>query len=313
VASTASGSTGTLTTQFRQNRILDIPKAGYSLEKRGTPAIQLGGTASNATAEITSTNDGGAVLVVGQVNIVDSANLPSPPASIGNYVWLDNDGNGIQDGTETGARFVELRITGTDEDARPIDRRTLSDANGEYFFSALIPGEYTLTVNLPRATALVTKLQGDDRQFDSNFDQTTRQFAVQLTTDDLSIDAGLWSTYTNPRNPLDVNDDTFISPIDALLIINDLNTGQSRALVLPPPPQGTPPFIDTSADNFIAPIDVLLVINAINASSQAEGELGEGELAEEEMMADFARFAQIWYAEMEAQISEKVARRLQLL
>lgn len=68
--------------------------------------------------------------------------------------------------------------------------------------------------------------------------------------------------------PLDVNADGFVSPIDALLPINALNTGnviEGGAGRLPDREQfPDEPFYDTNADCFLTPIDVLLVINALN-------------------------------------------------
>ncbi len=74
--------------------------------------------------------------------------------------------------------------------------------------------------------------------------------------------------WNNFFNPLDVNDDGTVSPIDALLIINRLNS-ENRTL------DGTNPlfnpFVDTSADGILSPLDALLVINYFNKRS------GEGE------------------------------------
>ncbi len=89
----------------------------------------------------------------------------------------------------------------------------------------------------------------------------------------------LRSRWQNPRNSLDVNNDTFISPIDALLIINRLNNPNfNRNLNISNP--SVPPFIDTSGDELLSPLDALLVINRLNAmrGGSGEGELvGEGE------------------------------------
>ncbi len=91
----------------------------------------------------------------------------------------------------------------------------------------------------------------------------------------------LRSKWQNPRNSLDVNNDTFISPIDALLIINRLNNPNfNRNLNISNPT--VPPFIDTSGDEVLSPLDALLVINRLNAmrGGSGEGELrGEGELS----------------------------------
>ena len=76
--------------------------------------------------------------------------------------------------------------------------------------------------------------------------------------------------FQNPIEPLDVNDDGYISPIDALLVINYLlrHPGDPTP---PPPSQPPPPYYDVSGDNYITPIDALRVINELQRGG------GEGE------------------------------------
>jgi VCBS repeat-containing protein len=84
------------------------------------------------------------------------------------------------------------------------------------------------------------------------------------------------SSYQNPSNRLDVNADGFITAIDALIIINDLNRNGARPLV--PGAFIPPPFLDTDGNNFVNSIDILQVINALNGVGEGEGGLnGEGE------------------------------------
>ncbi|MCA9129320.1 MAG: hypothetical protein KDB22_19675 [Planctomycetales bacterium] len=70
------------------------------------------------------------------------------------------------------------------------------------------------------------------------------------------------SPWQNPAQPLDVDNDGFIAPIDVLLIVNDINAKGSRDL------RGTslvsPPYLDVNGDSFLAPIDVLLLVNFLN-------------------------------------------------
>jgi hypothetical protein len=74
------------------------------------------------------------------------------------------------------------------------------------------------------------------------------------------------ATWTNPDDPLDVNDDTVISAIDALLILNEINSPAGpRQLDPPTSSSAPPPYVDTSGDGFVSAIDALLVINYINA------------------------------------------------
>ena len=76
-------------------------------------------------------------------------------------------------------------------------------------------------------------------------------------------------SWQNVRNPLDVDSDTFVSPIDALLVINYLNAGLPAKLEGVP---SGPPFRDVNNDGFVSPIDALLVINYLHRADAGEGE-----------------------------------------
>jgi len=106
-----------------------------------------------------------------------------------------------------------------------------------------------------------------------------------LGQDELSI-AELFgfSLYQNPVQPLDVNGDGNISPIDALTVINSLNSEGSRSVLVLGDDSGDIAdytnqyqyLYDTNGDFAITPIDVLSVVNHLNGSALGEGE-GEGE------------------------------------
>lgn len=72
----------------------------------------------------------------------------------------------------------------------------------------------------------------------------------------------LTSDWQNPLAFADTDDDGFVAPIDALLIINDLNQAGPRELTSN---RGEEVYLDTSGDGFASPIDGLLVINLLNA------------------------------------------------
>ncbi len=78
------------------------------------------------------------------------------------------------------------------------------------------------------------------------------------------------SQWQNPTRSLDVNNDGFISPIDALIVINYLNRGGDT--FLPDSGVSTPPFIDPTGDENVTPLDALTIINFLN-----QGGIGEGE------------------------------------
>lgn len=73
---------------------------------------------------------------------------------------------------------------------------------------------------------------------------------------------GFWQ---NPSRQLDVNNDTFLSPIDALLVINHLNNPANSSRV----GERVNPldsYLDTNGDDFVSPIDVLLIVNGLNST-----------------------------------------------
>lgn len=91
----------------------------------------------------------------------------------------------------------------------------------------------------------------------------------------------------------DVNDDGRVSIIDALLIINRLNSPNNNGpLPVPAGQIAPPPFVDVSPDNLVTTLDAVLVINMLNTP----GGDGEGEGASS---ADGAWMALVadWWAE----------------
>ena len=73
----------------------------------------------------------------------------------------------------------------------------------------------------------------------------------------------------NPIQPVDVNNDGYVSPRDALLLINSLNAEGSRSL--PKERSGKPrTVLRVNRDGFISPIDALQVINYLNNPSTGE-------------------------------------------
>lgn len=109
-----------------------------------------------------------------------------------------------------------------------------------------------------------------------NFDPPVTSSAIATTV----LDA------TNPNNPLDANGDDFVSPVDALWMINELNAGGSRLLeqvVVAANYQelATGAYLDPSGDGHLTPLDPLIVINFLNEQSVPAAE-GEEEVAAHE-------------------------------
>jgi len=71
--------------------------------------------------------------------------------------------------------------------------------------------------------------------------------------------------WTNPTNNVDVNGDGAVTPLDALVVINELNS--VGAGPLPSPPATPPPYYDVNGDGSLSPADALYVINWLNMGS----------------------------------------------
>jgi RHS repeat-associated protein len=68
----------------------------------------------------------------------------------------------------------------------------------------------------------------------------------------------------NNEEPLDVSDDSSISAVDALQVINELNRHGTYQLPTSRPRPLTWPFLDVYRDGFVSPRDALRVINHLN-------------------------------------------------
>ena len=99
---------------------------------------------------------------------------------------------------------------------------------------------------------------------------------IQLTPESETRVVERIAPWQNAVKPLDVSGDGFVTALDALLIINQLNTraiiGPDSRLPIPVPAGFAPPYFDTSGDGFLTAIDALLVINELNLHPNGEGE-----------------------------------------
>jgi len=95
--------------------------------------------------------------------------------------------------------------------------------------------------------------------------------------------AGNAAPWQGPVHAHDVNNDGFITALDALIVINHLNANGSQSLPVPPVPSDQPPpFLDCTGDGNVTPLDALQVINDLNdlgpqaVANSPNGEGGDG-------------------------------------
>ena len=122
-----------------------------------------------------------------------------PLSSLGDRVWLDTNGNGIQDAGEAGIPGVSVKLL--DGLGNPfLDRNgvavaTTTDSNGNYLFKDLPVGNYQVKFMPPAGYVISPKDQGTDDAVDSDADPVTMLSSVITLGPDqtnLTLDAGLF-------------------------------------------------------------------------------------------------------------------------
>ena len=147
----ASGVGGFTVTQFNQpTGFLD------GKDKAGTP---FGGTLVAAQDKIT-----GIVIAAGTPTGTAGINYNFGellPASLGNFVWLDVNGNGRQDGgAEIGIDGISVTLSGTDDLGAAVSKVLSTAGGGAYNFTNLRPGSYAVTFgNVSGPTTYVRTVQ----------------------------------------------------------------------------------------------------------------------------------------------------------
>lgn len=88
--------------------------------------------------------------------------------------------------------------------------------------------------------------------------------------------------FQNPVDVLNVNNDSIVSPLDALVIINDLIANNIHQVGIP---YAGNDYLDVNGDNKVTPLDALQVINSFLATTASTQALTMNKLAESPAMA----------------------------
>ncbi len=113
-------------------------------------------------------------------------------AALGDFVWYDLNADGIQDAGEPGIEGVRVSLYTAGD---VLVTNTLTDTNGNYRFSDLIPGDYYIHVDLLTNYVFSPQGQGGDPARDSNVNPTNGNSSiVTLATGEtnLNVDAGMY-------------------------------------------------------------------------------------------------------------------------
>ncbi|MFO0871157.1 MAG: dockerin type I domain-containing protein, partial [Pirellulales bacterium] len=216
----------------------------------------------------------------------------------------DGDGNAATDNRGLYAAYLDVLYSYQNAEFVSIEFNTVDYNNGkkgdgqipgivdeigafQTSSSALGAGEVRLfTINMRAKAAGTFTYQGNPRDVTPLNDVTLFSPPTNLTVAQVRLNSGTVTIngsgaggeaeFTNPSNAMDVNGDGFVTPLDVLLVINDMNNNGSRALVTGAGGEAgaSRVYLDVNRDLHVTPIDALLVVNYLN-----EGPNGEGEAA----------------------------------
>lgn len=112
-------------------------------------------------------------------------------ATLGDQIWADLDGDGIQDPLEPGYPNIEVQLM---SGSGNLLATAVTNGNGIYQFPNLNGGTYFLVINPPEGVVFSPMDEGEDDNLDSDFDPETGRsddFLFYYDTQDFSRDAGL--------------------------------------------------------------------------------------------------------------------------
>lgn len=137
------------------------PGTNYTITEVTQPASWLDGADQNGSGLPNVVAGSRTTDVISLGNVQGAASAASisyternfgelSPATLGGYVFIDQDSDAIRDAGETAGAFgVTVTLTGTDDLGNAINTTTTSGANGQYSFGNLRPGTYTVTETVP--------------------------------------------------------------------------------------------------------------------------------------------------------------------
>ncbi len=165
--------------------VFDIPE-GYisTTTNAGDDALDSDANPNTGQTAIVS-------LGQGEINLtIDAGIIGTDVGAIGNLVWIDFNGNGMQDEGELGIAGVIINLL--DDEGNIIDS-TVTDENGNYSFTNLPPGGYQIEVVNPELEIIDTN-QGEDDGLDNNVNPDTGLSDIVTIVggeSDVTIDIGV--------------------------------------------------------------------------------------------------------------------------
>ncbi|WP_028552775.1 SdrD B-like domain-containing protein [Paenibacillus sp. UNC451MF] len=201
----------------------DLPSGlEFTRKGNGTDRALDSDAKGDGSTDVLTLADGQTNLTVdaGLVKVDDGGNPgtgpENPDAAIGDYVWLDTNGDGIQNNEETGMNGIIVRLySETGIQLTSTVTGNVYDKPGYYTFGNLQPGRYVVKFDPPTGYEFTPKGKGTDSAVDSDAkgDGATDVIILAAGDRNLTIDAGLRMKSTDP-GPSDPGDSGGSSPSD---------------------------------------------------------------------------------------------------
>ncbi len=153
-------------------------------------------------ADVVPTFDANGVDTPNTTPIVLTSDVPTTDAqdfgyyisaTVGDLIWDDLDGDGIQDAGEPGIAGVTVRLFGTDGLGNTVEMVVVTGSGAElgtYQFVGVPPGEYTVVVTPPTGFVEAPVLKGTNPAIDSS--GLTSTITVTSGLDEVDLDVGLY-------------------------------------------------------------------------------------------------------------------------
>ena len=175
--------------------IFTIPPS-YAFSPQNTGSDDTLDSDANTTSGQAATT----TLIPGENDPTWDAGVYRLLSSIGNQVWVDLNGNGVQDAGELGTNGVTVNLY--DSSNNLIGTTTTSTVGsdaGIYQFTDLIPGYYYVTFVPPSGYSITLINQGSDDDLDSDADRTTGRRSLTLLDPGRARIPGIWAYIRLPH------------------------------------------------------------------------------------------------------------------
>lgn len=243
------------------------------------PTVSFPSGVSSVQVPLTAVND----------DLLDGTQIVAIRASIGGNL-LGTVSMGVDD-----AESLLLALTSTSiTEKNGVATATLSRSNTDldnaldatilFGTAGSLTAPSTITIPAGQSSVTFQILSIDNYLFDGDRDISIVATAAGYLRAEKSltiIDEETKKPGTNPVNPLNVNNDFSVDPLDVLCVINVINRN-----LQPTPIFGDGNFYDVDGDLTTSPLDVLILINYLN--QRGRGGNGEGEANDQNLASNMA-------------------------